>query len=277
MAGRLEDDWHAMLQWQQIMRTNSLPDWLQDSLINSVSTMYKTGMRFRDGRWRQWEAFSCADVDPGHIDFYEVLPYMFFYPELRKQILSRFAVVQDDDGFIPELLGTGGVPKSVLPAAGPLDQPGGRNMGDSATVFVLGVWQYYLWTGDRSFLDAMWPHVKSAGSWQIERSETFGLPKYLQTTYDLFQFDQKTLASYNAILHLASMLAAEKMAQIKNDPESARKFRAAFETGQHSLDQNLWTGKYYRAWWSDDKAFPDALLATRCTANYGRRCSILAW
>ena len=261
VAGRLEDDWRTMLQWQQMMQTNSLPDWLQDSLINSVATMYKTGMRFRDGRWRQWEAFSCADVDPGHIDFYAVLPYMFFYPELRKQTLSRFASVQDDDGFIPELLGTGGVPKSVLPAAGPLDQPGGRNMGDSATVFVLGVWQYYLWTGDRAFLDAMWPHVKSAGSWQIERSETFGLPKYLQTTYDLFQFDHKTLASYNAVLHLASMLAAEKLAQVKNDPESARKFRAAFETGQRSLDQNLWTGKYFRAWWSDDKAFPDALLA----------------
>jgi non-lysosomal glucosylceramidase len=261
VAGRLEADWRTMLQWQEVMHANSLPDWLQDSLTNSLATMYKTGMRLRDGRWRQWEAFSCADVDPGHIDFYEVLPYMFFFPELRKQILLRFASIQHPDGYMPELLGTGGVPKSVESAAGPLDQPGGREMGDSDTVFVLGVWQYYLWTGDRAFIDSMWPHVRSAGLWQIERSQAYGLPKYLQTTYDLFQFDRKTLVSYNAILHLAAMLAAEKLAQIQNDADSAGKFRSAFETGQRILNENLWTGKYFRAWWSDGKAFPKALLA----------------
>jgi len=261
VAGRLEDDWRTMLQWQQVMRDNSLPDWLQDTLINSVATLYKTGMRFQDGRWRQWESFSCADVDPGHIDLYDALPYMFVYPELRKQILSRFADVQHPDGFIPEVLITGGVPKNVKAAVGTLDQPGGRDMGDSDTVFVLGVWQYYLWTGDRAFLDSMWPHVLSAALWQIERSKAYGLPQYLQTTYDLFQFDKKTLVSYNAILHLASMLAAEKVAGIESDPENARKFRSAFDAGQRSLDQKLWTGKYFRAWWSDDKAFPNALLA----------------
>jgi non-lysosomal glucosylceramidase len=261
VAARLQDDWRSMLQWQRAMRGNSLPDWLQDSLINSVATMYKTGMRFRDGRWRQWESFSCADVDPGHIDLYDAIPYMFFYPELRKQILARFASVQHPDGFIPEELITGGVPKSVKAAAGPLDQSGGRDMGDSTTVFVLGVWQYYLWTGDRQFLDSMWPHVRSAALWQIERSRAYGLPQYLQSTYDLFQFDQKTLVSYNAILHLASMLAAGKVAQVENDSESAGNFHAAFETGQRSLDQDLWTGKYFRAWWSDSKAFQNGLLA----------------
>jgi uncharacterized protein (DUF608 family) len=107
----------------------------------------------------------------------------------------------------------------------------------------------------------MWPHVKAATSWQIERSEPYGLPKYLQTTYDLFQFNKKTLVSYNAVLHLASMLAAEKLAQVQNDPASAMRFHGALELGQRSLDQDFWTGKYFRAWWSDGKAAPDALLA----------------
>ena len=261
VAGRLSDDWRDLLQWQEVMRDNSLPDWLQDSLINSVATMYKTGMRFRDGRWRQWEAFSCADVDPGHIDFYQVLPYMFFFPELRKQVLSRFASVQHANGFIPEELSQGGVPESTVSAAGALDQPGGREMGDSASVFVLGVWQYYLWTGDRSFLNSMWPHVRLAALWQMDRSKRYKLPEYLQNTYDLFKFDQKTLVSYNAILYLASMLAVEKMAQIEDDPEITRNVHAAFEAGRGTLDQKLWTGKFYRAWWSDGGFSPNALLA----------------
>ena len=226
VAGWLGTAWRTMLEWQQLMRDNSLPDWLQDSLINSIASMYKTGMRFRDGRWRQWESFACADMDPGHIDFYEVLPYVFFYPELRKQILSRFATIQRSDGFIPEVLTTGGVPKSVIGATGPLDQAGGRDMGDSATIFVQG-WQYYLWTGDRAFLDSMWPHVRSATLWQIERNKAYGLPQHLQTTYDLFHFDQKTLVSYNGFLHLASLLAGDKMAEVRKDPASSISFRVA--------------------------------------------------
>ncbi len=262
VSGRLKDDWRAMVLWQQVIYNNSLPSWLQDSLINSIATMYKTGMRFRDGRWRQWESFSCADVDPGHIDFYQSLPYMFFYPELRKQILTRFATVQHPDGFIPEELGQGDVEW-----VGPLDEAGGREMGDSATVFILGVWQYYLWTGDRSFLDSMWPHLHSAALWQIKRSRDYGLPEYLQTTYDLFHFNRKTLVSYNAFLHLTSMRAAEKMARIQNDQESASQFQAAFETGQRSLNKHLWTGKYFRAWWSSGGTFPNALLAD---TSYGQ-------
>jgi non-lysosomal glucosylceramidase len=261
VASRLKDDWASMLRWQQTMQSNSLPSWLQDSLINSIATMYKTGMRFRDGDWRQWESFACADVDPGHIDMYASLPYMFFYPELRRQVLLRFAAIQQPDGFIPEELITGGVPKSVLSAAGPLDKPGGRNMGDSDSVFILGVWQYYLWTGDRVFLDSTWPHVRSAASWQIKRSADFGLPEYLQTTYDLFKFDKKTLVSYNAMLHLASLLAANRLAEIENDQDSAAKFQLAYKDGQDGLNQRLWTGKYFRAWWSDRKPTANALLA----------------
>ncbi len=256
VAERLVDDWRSMLQWQQMMLDNSLPSWLQDSLINSVATMYKTGMRFRDGSWRQWEAFSCSDVDPGHIDMYQSLPYMWFFPTLRKQILLRFASVQNPDGSIPEELESGGVAW-----VGPFEEPSGREMGDSATVFVLGVFQYYLWTGDQLFLESMWPHVRSAALWEISRSKTYGLPEYLQNTYDLFHFNRKTLVSYNAILYLASMLAAEKMAKIEDHPEDLRTFDSAFEEGQSSLNQRLWTGRYFRAWWSEDTAAPNALLA----------------
>lgn len=262
VTSRLEDDWRAMLLWQQQMQANSLPDWLQDSLTNSVATMYKTGMHFRDGRWRQWESFSCPDVDPGHIDLYQSLPYMFLFPELRKQILSRFAEIQKPDGFIPEELIEGGPPtKSMGPGTAPLDHPGGRVMGDSASVFVLSVWQYYLWTGDASFLDSMWPHVRAAALWQIQHSKNFGLPEYLQTTYDLFSFDKKTLVSYNAVLHLASLLAANKIAQIELDRDSSSTFSAALAVGERSFIQYFWTGKYFRAWWSDGQKFPDAVLA----------------
>jgi len=253
---RLPETQKAIRDWQALIFNNSLPDWLEDSLINSVATMYKTGMRLADGRWRQWESFSCAGLDPVHIDFYRILPYTFFFLDLQKQLLTTHARFQQDDGFIHEQLTSG-----CFTADSQLDEAGGREMGDSATGFILEAWQIYSWTGDKDFLNSIWPNVKKAAAWQIHRSEAYGLPQKLENTYDGWQFAEKNLVSYNAFLHLSAMLAAEKLATVENDSVLAQTYRAAFQTGQESLYAHLWTGEYFRSWWLDGKKYPDALHA----------------
>lgn len=51
--------WHSSL-----FGASTLPAWLQDGLLNSVS-FWRSGLRFADGEWRQWEAYDCNDVDSG--------------------------------------------------------------------------------------------------------------------------------------------------------------------------------------------------------------------
>jgi len=246
----------AITTWQQSLFANSLPHWLQDALINSAATMYKTGAWFENGDFAQWESFSCAGLNPGHIDFYRNLPYAFFFPKLNKDLLRLHADSQDATGFIPEQLTTG-----CFGPTSELGQPGGRQMGDSETVFLLWAWQIYAWTGDKSFLDGIWPYLKKAAQWQIGRSAKYGLPTRLQNTYDWWEFDKKDLVAYNGFLHLAAMRAAEKIAQVESDEGLAKQYRAAFERGSASLGEHLWTGEYYRAWWMDGVAYPDALHA----------------
>ena len=49
---------------QSLHFNNSLlPPWLQDGLVNSVSALYKTGMWLADARYRQFESFSCPQVN----------------------------------------------------------------------------------------------------------------------------------------------------------------------------------------------------------------------
>lgn len=256
VLGRLERTWSDIHAWQQTVFDNSLPGWLQDALINSVATMYKTSLRFRDGRMMQWESFSCSGLNPLHIDFYRVLPYAFFFPDLEKRMLAEHAASEQGDGFIPEQLTTGcSAPQSEL------RQPGGRQMGGSATDFLLGAWQIYAWTGDKQYLDSIWKKVKCAAAWQLLRSADFGLPRDLETTYDWWGFAKKDLVSYNAFLYLASLLAAEKLALVEDDEELAAQYRQAFAKGQQSLVEHLWTGHYFRSWWESDKSYPDALHA----------------
>ncbi|MCS7192392.1 MAG: GH116 family glycosyl-hydrolase [Armatimonadetes bacterium] len=251
VISKLPSIWDAIYQWQTICFDNSLPDWLQDALVNSVATMFKTSMWFADGRFRQWESFSCPAVEPIHIHFYRSLPYAFFFPTLQKNILKGFAKTQSESGYIEENLGD---------SSGPLDQPKGRQMGDGCTVFILAVYQNYLWTGDKNFLDELWLNVKKAAQWQIERCAKFGLPNNLNNTYDWWDFEHKYIVAYNAFLHIAAMMAAEKLAIIQGDEEFANLCRANIETSRKALNELLWNGEYFRAWWEKEKPSSDASI-----------------
>jgi uncharacterized protein (DUF608 family) len=256
VLGRLASTQQALAVWQRSIFDNSLPTWLQDALINSVATIYKTGLRFANGDMMQWESFSCSGLNPLHIDFYRILPYAFLFPDLHRRMLLEHAESQAEDGFIPEQLTTG-----CFEVDSDLGKPGGREMGDSATGFLLWAWQIYHWTGDKQDLDSIWSNLKKAAAWQIRRSETYGLPQHLENTYDWWQFGKKDVVSYNAFLHLAALLAAEKLAQVEGETDLARQYGESFKSGQQSLIDHLWAGDYFRSWWLDDKPYPDALHA----------------
>ena len=263
VLARLPATWQAIGAWQQLCLDNGLPDWLQDAMVNSVATMAKTGMWVEDGRWRQWESFSCPAIDPVHIHFYRSLPYALFFPELQRNEFRGYAACQQGDGFIFEDLGNwDNLPAFFNGNGGKrLDQAGGRMMGDCTSAFVLGVYNQYLWSGDRKGLDEFWPAAKKAARWQIQRSLKFGLPERLDNTYDWWDFSNKDIVSYNAVMHLAALRAAAVMAQVEGDAALAQACADSFATGRKKLDELLWTGEYYRAWWMEKGGQPDALHA----------------
>jgi len=98
-----------------------LPEWLADAAINQMS--HFRGMIWtRDGRMREFEAFDCPDVDSVHNDYQRHLPYLWLLPEFELQKSRIYAAGQASDGHIWEYLGAF--------ALGPLDQWGGRVMGE---------------------------------------------------------------------------------------------------------------------------------------------------
>jgi non-lysosomal glucosylceramidase len=80
----------------------------------------------------------------------------------------------------------------------------------------------------------------------MRRSQAYGLPRNLENTYDWWDFAKKDVVSYNAFLHLASLRATERLALAENDRAFAAECRKAFERGQNSLYDRLWTGEYFR-------------------------------
>ena len=114
---------------------SSLPDWLQDHLLNSLS-FWRSGFRVADGRWRQWEALDCNDIDSVHNDFQRALPYALFFPDLLENVLRAWAKFQAPSGMIKETLQ---LQWGCHNRTNKLDVPGGRAMADVTPAFLAQV------------------------------------------------------------------------------------------------------------------------------------------
>ncbi|CAF1638891.1 unnamed protein product, partial [Didymodactylos carnosus] len=151
-----------ILTLHNIYINSSLPDYLIDSLINSVSHM-RSAMYFANGDWRQREAYDCNDVDSVHND-------------------------HQHDGMIQESFTVG-----CMGDTQPYDTHGGRRMGDVTTIFLLETLELYKWTNDSIFLNDMYPRVLDVCTYDIP-----GLDQYPTTTFNSFMH----LAAMGACMQL---------------------------------------------------------------------------
>ena len=71
-----------------------------------------------------------------------------------------------------------------------------RTMGDTTSIFVLELYEMWRNTGDDALVRALWPSVQKAVGWMLTNANDkgpFGLPQYLETTYDHFGFGKRRL------------------------------------------------------------------------------------
>ena len=137
-------------------------------------------------------------------------------------------------------------------------------MGDTSTAFILDVYQ--LWRGggaNRSWATHLWPHVRLATEFQLNRSVKWKLPVCLTATYDWFDLEDYDVATYNAVLHITALRAASSLASsVGNDDDFAAVAKAAADRAEESAMQLLWhgdvpvgngtTASYFAAGWSSN-------------------------
>ena len=248
VLSRLPATWQAIKRWNNLCFDNDLPEWLQDALVNSPASMFVTGIWTKDGRWRQWESFSCSVLDPIHVHLYRSQPFAYFFPELLHSLLEGFVKTQRADGYVAHDLGD--------PPGSGFDFPGFDRQ--TSGIFTIGVYQYYLLTGDKEFMKSAWPAVKRATDWAIRQSGDLGLPVKLCSTYELKYYELDN-AAYNSFIYGAGLLAAEKMAIEFGDESYSKYLSSVIEKTRKLIDQRFWTGNYFRAWWLKDGGYPDAI------------------
>ncbi len=227
----------------------SYPYFLQDLYINSLSHIRSAfWVNDIEAKWRQWEAYDCANIGSVHNEGERHIPYIMFFPDTTRNKLTGWAEGQLQNGMIQEELhcGCGTLPHnhSVI------DTHCGRKMSDVSSMFIVYVLELYQWGNDTDTLTKLWDNVKRAAQWHMDVSQQYGIPERLVNTYDVLMQNKYDLCSFNSAFHLLAMTAAKQVALAMGDEQFADECQKAFIRGQDAMDSMQWneTGGYYNSY-----------------------------
>jgi non-lysosomal glucosylceramidase len=141
---------------------------------------------------------------------------------------------------------------------------------DLNSKFVLMIYRDYVLTGskDRDFLRYTWPAIQEALAYlgKFDRDGD-GIPDndgYPDQTYDTWLV--RGDSAYSGSLWLASLLAAEKIANDLQDTKSAAHYNELFAKGQKSYIAKLWNGKYFR--YDTESEYKDNIQADQLAGQW---------
>ena len=231
-------------EWQDVVLESNLPFWLKLKLINCAFTMYSATVLTRDGRFAVLESPIDMGGALGTMD-QRMAAHAFYvqmFPELDESELRLFADCQQEDGRITHFNGNF---HEVI--GDPRVGYGITDWPDLSASWIMQVLKLYRWTGDRAFLNHMWPHVKDAIDWLRSADEDGDLIPEGGSTYDYEQLPRGAFV-YSASCTLGALLAAEEMARVQGEPALAEEYRSRFTALQAAVMKRLWNGEYFIKW-----------------------------
>ena len=234
------------MEWQNLARKSNLPSWLKLKLINCTFSMYACTILTRDGRFVVQESPVDMNGATGTMD-QRMAAHAFYtqmFPELDENELRLYAKCQDlvtpvadgrithFDGNIHDVIGDPNVSYGIT------DWP------DLSSSWIMQVLKLYRWTGDKTFVSDMWPHVKRALAW-LESADSDGdlIPEG-GSTYDYESLPRGAFC-YNASCYLGALRAGIHLARIQHDPAAEKVYTERFQSVRQSIMKNLWNGKFF--------------------------------
>lgn len=226
------------LGFARALADTTMDDELVQAWSSQLSTLVKSSWWTRGDRFAMWEGLGCCGLNTTDVAYEGSFSILAIFPELQKRQMQMGVAFQRSDGrvlhFFQEDLSS-------------VDN--GYDRVDMNPQFVLLVCRDYLWTGDRAYLERMWPHVVRA----IENTARLdtdgdGIPDSdtRRNTYD--QWDLFGTPSYIASLWLGALRAGARLADEIHDEATAARWREWLAKGGEAFERTLWNGEYFSLW-----------------------------
>jgi len=230
----------ATLRFRDALFGSTLPPAVIDALAGTmVVTRSNTCFWLDNGRFYGWEG--CFDRGGScHGNCTHVWAYAqtlaFLFPSLELSMLrTAFLDEVEDSGKMRFRAGSHfGQVFEGYPAA-----------ADGQLGSLIRLWRAFLLTGDRPFLQGVWPRAQKCLDYALRTWDTDGdglLDGEQHNTYDIEFWGPNPLSS---VLLLGALRAMEEMALRVGQEDEARHYRALFERSRGQVDDVLWTGEYY--------------------------------
>ncbi|MEI6035197.1 MAG: GH116 family glycosyl hydrolase [Verrucomicrobiae bacterium] len=230
---------------------SSLPGFVLDQ-VNSQLNTFRTSTWLTKTRMfgvleglspkKPWAGIATTDVA-----MYGQIAASLLFPELDRMTVDAWRKFQNPNGSVVHSVSCNSYEANACELTGHrLDMP---------AQFVFMTLRAALWSGDRRYLESVWPNVKSALAYVLRERDKNGdhLPDMdgIMCSYD--NFPMFGVAPYVATQWLAAVALALHAARLLGDTLFSGEYAAYFQQGCSTLEKTTWNGRYF-ALYSDEQA-----------------------
>ena len=149
--------------------------------------------------------------------------------QAMEECLRLYGAFQGDDGFI----------RWVSPSLV------GFVAEDNTPYWVDQVWRHYTWTGDKAFVQDMWPIVRKAVTWMCKQNDPDG-DGLFRDSYEYWNCDSNgkgPKAAAPSAMAWAMLDRAARIAAVVGDPAAEREYRALADRSKAAIFRELWNAQ----------------------------------
>lgn len=235
--------------YHETLYASNLPYWLRDRLSSQVAILRtQTCFWTDDGYFGGWEgccrAQGCCPGNCNHVWHY-AQAHARLFPSIARTMRAQEFKYQAENGAIPHR------------------QPISFPAFDGQCGAVLNSYREHLTSADRNWLDQNWPSIKKAMDFTIDNWDKDADGVLAGPQWNTLDGALGGSSSWLGTLYLASLAAAEKMARLENEPQTAEQYAQIRVSGSKKQDETLFNGEYYVQ-----------IPATEPHEDYGAGCHI---
>lgn len=228
----------ATEKFARTLTETSCGDAMAFAWSSQMSTLVVNTWWTKDGGYAVWEGLGCCGLSTTDVDYQGSFPIVALFPELKLEQMKRIIAHQNELGQVPHNF------------AGDLDTVDrGFARVDMNPQFVMMAYRDYLWTGDKEYLTALWPHlVRAMAFTESLDSNGDGLPDRDTSLQTYDAWGMRGTPSYIASLWIGALRTGVKMAEVLQKQEDAKRWAALLTKASASFDALLFNGEYYSLW-----------------------------
>ncbi|MGD2175427.1 MAG: GH116 family glycosyl hydrolase, partial [Candidatus Brocadiaceae bacterium] len=223
---------------------SSAPAFVLDQVNSHLNTFFTSSWLTRDGNFGILEGLgperSYGPLVTVDVSIYGAMSVSALFPELHRSMMRAHGELQAPSGEVGH-----GINKDFRMTDVQETVQGRLDLPSQYAILVL---RGFFWTGDREYLEEMWPSVKAALDYVLRERDADGdcLPDMegAMCTYD--NFKMYGASSYVSSLWLSALMKAIDAARVLGDAEAAERYSRVLQSARQSFEEKLWNGRYYR-------------------------------